>query len=322
MNPLTPGIEKAPTSNDYRAVALVTIITPFLAFLLAVILLWRRAVGPLDLGLCLAMYAVTLLGITVGFHRLFTHRSFRCPMPIRAILCIAGSMAAQGSVFFWVASHRLHHQCSDDAGDPHSPHLAGGDGFGLLRGWWHAHVGWMYSVVPKNYFRLIPDLLRDRMIVRVNRFYLVFVFLGLILPGAVGAGISGKAEGFWTGLLWGGFVRIFLVHHVTWSINSVCHLFGDSPFVTNDQSRNNIACAIFGFGEGWHNNHHAFPSSARHGFYWWQIDFGFVIIRLMEVLGLADEVRQPSSEQVISRQRSCALIAESKAGETYDRRNS
>jgi stearoyl-CoA desaturase (delta-9 desaturase) len=293
-----------------RFIALATIITPFVAFIMAVGMLWGRVVGPLDLGLCLAMYVFTGLGITLGFHRLFTHHSFKCVGAVRGALCIAGSMAAQGPIFMWAAWHRRHHRCSDELGDPHSPHF-GGEGFrGMIRGWWHSHVGWMLSQPAENYFKLVPDLVRDRLVVRLNRWYFVWIFAGLLLPAMAGGLISGTVSGFLTGLLWGGLVRVFLVHHSTWSINSICHLFGSAPFDTEDHSRNNAVCAILAFGEGWHNNHHAFPASARHGLQWWQFDLVFTLIRFLKLLGLAWDVRVPDSEQLATRYRSDGTVSQ------------
>ena len=287
-----------------RIIALITIATPFLAFFLAVGLLWGWGISLLDLGLCLAMYAFTMIGITLGYHRLFTHRSFKCVAAVRAVLCIAGSMAAQGPVFLWTAYHRRHHSCSDEAGDPHSPHLGGAGFFGTIRGWWHSHIGWMLAYHPGNYFKLIPDLIRDRLVVWLNRWYFVWVFAGLLLPAIAGGLISGTFFGFFTGFLWGGLVRVFLVHHSTWSINSVCHLFGSAPYDTKDESRNNVVCAVLTFGEGWHNNHHAFPTSARHGLRWWQFDLIYIMIRFMEMFRLAWEVKMPDAVQLATKSQS------------------
>ena len=277
---------------------MVTVITPLVAFAGAVVLFWGRGITLLDLMLCGGMYAVTMLGITLGYHRLFTHRSFKCVPAVRVALCIAGSMAAQGPVFFWAACHRRHHKCSDEAGDPHSPHH---DGHGLwesVRGLWHSHVGWMFSHEPENYVRLVPDMIRDRQLMALNRFYFLWIFLGLVLPGAIAFAITGSGHAFLTGVLWGGLVRLFLVHHSTWSINSICHLFGSTPYDTGDHSRNNLVCALLTFGEGWHNNHHAFPTSARHGLRWWQCDVVFMMIRAMAAMKLAWDIRLPSAEQI------------------------
>jgi len=246
------------------------------------------------------MYSLTMLGITLGYHRLFTHRSFKCALPLKIIFGICGCMAAQGPIYFWAACHRHHHQCSDHEGDPHSPHSFGKGFVGALRGWWHAHTGWMFNHEPENYRRLVPDLILDRRLSFIDRHYFLWIVLGLLLPATAAAFVTRTWTGFFAGLLWGGFIRIFLVHHSTWSINSVCHLFGSSPFDTKDESRNNAFCALLTFGEGWHNNHHAFPSSARHGLHWWQADFVFKVILALRFFGLAWDILEPTPEQIKS----------------------
>ena len=284
-----------------RRVALVTVILPFVGFIAAVVLLWGRWVSGIDLLLCGAMYVITGFGITMGFHRLFTHHSFKSYPIISAMLGIAGSMAAQGPILFWTACHRKHHQFSDEEEDPHSPHAFGSGPLALLRGWWHSHTGWMLTHKPENYRRLVGDLIRDRTVMAVNRWYLLWVALGFLLPAAAGGLVTQTWTGFFTGLLWGGLVRMFLVHHSTWSINSICHLFGSSPFATDDKSHNNVACALLSFGEGWHNNHHAFPSSARHGLFWWQLDIIYISVRILEFCRLVWDVRVPQRQEVIAR---------------------
>jgi len=247
------------------------------------------------------MYSISIMGITLGFHRLFTHRSFKCAAPVKIALCIAGSTAAEGPVLFWSACHRRHHQFSDREGDPHSPHHHEHGASKILLGWWHAHVGWMFSHPPENYVRRVPDLIRDRSIVRLNRAYLYIVLAGILLPGAVAFAVTGHWQAFLSATLWAGLVRIFLVHHTTWSINSVCHLFGTRPYATTDHSRNNLLCALLTFGEGWHNNHHAFPTSASLGLRWWQADFGFFLIRILSSVGLVWDIRLPTAEQIANR---------------------
>ena len=167
-----------------------------------------------------------------------------------------------------------------------------------VRGLWHSHIGWMFSHEPENYVRLVPDMIRDRQLMALNRFYFLWIFLGLVLPGAIAFAITGSGHAFLSAVLWGGLVRLFLVHHSTWSINSICHLFGSTPYDTADHSRNNLVCALLTFGEGWHNNHHAFPTSARHGLRWWQCDVVFMMIRAMAVVKLAWDIRLPSAEQM------------------------
>ena len=284
-----------------RRVAIVTVIVPFVALALAIIHFWGNGVTALDLVLCGGMYVITAFGLTLGFHRLFTHRSFKCGGALTACLGVAGSMAAQGPVLFWVACHRRHHQCSDDEGDPHSPHQFGRGFVAVLRGWWHAHMGWMFTHKTENYRKFAGDLLRERRVVRINRHYFVWIALGLLIPAVLGGLISKSWWGAFTGLLWGGLVRMFFVHHCTWSVNSICHLFGRAPFATNDESRNNALCAMLTLGEGWHNNHHAFPSSARHGLFWWQLDVVYLTVCALRILGLAWDVHLPSREQMAER---------------------
>jgi stearoyl-CoA desaturase (delta-9 desaturase) len=300
---LSNGASQDAMERLERQVAVVTVVVPFLALGVGVFLLWGKAVSVLDLILCAVMYVITAFGLTMGFHRFFTHRSFKCVRPMAAFLGIAGSMAAQGPVLFWVACHRRHHQCSDDAGDPHSPHAFGGGFMGVLRGWWHAHMGWMLTHKPENYRRLVGDLLRDRQVVTINRHYFVWVAVGLLIPAVLGGAISQTWWGCFTGLLWGGLVRMFFVHHCTWSVNSICHLFGRTPFETSDESRNNALCAMLTLGEGWHNNHHAFPSSARHGLMWWQLDVVYITVCVLRLFGLAWDVHLPSREQMAARAR-------------------
>ncbi|MDB5338929.1 MAG: acyl-CoA desaturase [Planctomycetaceae bacterium] len=284
-----------------RRTALVTVVLPFLGMLMAVSLLWQRWVYPIDLAVLAVMYALSIIGIGVGFHRLVTHRAFETYPPIKAVLCILGSMAAEGPVLFWASIHRRHHAASDREGDPHSPHLHGATFLEAMRGAWHAHVGWMFVSNTSQLGRTIPDLLQDRVLLRISRYYLVWAGLGILLPGVVEAMIVPSVGGFARGLLWGGFVRIFMVHHVSWSINSICHLFGTRPYSNSDHSTNNILMALLSFGEGWHNNHHAFPSSALHGLRWWQIDFSGYIIVLLRTVGLAWNVKVPTRTQQNSR---------------------
>jgi len=286
--------------NLERRVALVTVITPFLVVIGSIFLFWNRGVSLLDLILLVAMYCVTAFGIVLGYHRLFTHRSFKCVRPLKFLLGISGCMAAEGPIYFWVACHRHHHQCSDSEGDPHSPHSYGEGLVGSLRGWWHAHAGWMFSHTPENYRRLVPDLLRDRQVAFIDRAYFLWIALGLLFPALVAMAFTHTWWGFLHGLIWGGFIRIFLVHHSTWSINSICHVFGSAPFSTRDESRNNFICALLTFGEGWHNNHHAFPSSSRHGLFWWQFDFAYVVLSGLRSLGLAWDLILPGPEQIKS----------------------
>jgi stearoyl-CoA desaturase (delta-9 desaturase) len=283
--------------------ALIVVVLPLLGFMGVVAWYWGRGIDPTDLALCLGMAAVTMLGITCGFHRHFTHRGFEAHPAVRFCLGVAGSMAAQGPLLYWVACHRRHHQHSDTDDDPHSPHTTPATFRGRLSGLWHAHVGWMFRHEPESWGRYVPDLLRDELAFALNRRYFVWVGVGLLLPAGLGGLLAGSWMGLWAGLCWGGLVRAFLVHHATWSINSLCHAFGSAPYETDDRSTNNPLCALLTFGEGWHNNHHAFPASARHGLEWWQLDVTYGVIRLFERVGLAWDVKTPAARALAAKRR-------------------
>ncbi|HKN94075.1 MAG TPA: fatty acid desaturase [Thermoleophilaceae bacterium] len=278
-------------------------ILPFVAFLAAVVLLWNEAVSWRDLAIFGGMYFVTALGVTVGYHRLFTHRAFDAPRPVRYLFAVLGSMAVQGPLIDWVADHRKHHAFTDTEGDPHSPHHDHGEGFkGALEGLWYAHMGWLFvtqGTAEKR--RFAADLLEDRGMRKISRNFPWLVLLGLAIPFALGYGLSGSLAGGLTALLWGGFVRIFLVHHVTWSVNSVCHFFGRRRFDTDDFSTNVFWLSVVSLGESWHHNHHAFPRSAFHGLRWWEIDLSGLIILGMRKVGLASNVVLVSRERQLER---------------------
>jgi stearoyl-CoA desaturase (Delta-9 desaturase) len=271
---------------------------PVIAFVASIVLLWHKAVGWLDLGVMAALYAVTGLGITVGYHRLLTHRSFQTSKPIQYAFAIFGSMSVQGPVLHWVADHRKHHAHTDEEGDPHSPHLAGKGIIGAIKGLWHAHVGWLFSLKdraePERYAR---DWLEDRGMRVIDRLFFVWLGLGIALPFAIGFAARGTVIGGLQCALWAGAVRIFVLHHATFSINSVCHFFGRRSFATEDESRNVFWLAPLSFGESWHNNHHAFPRSAFHGLRRTQIDPGGFVIRMLEKLGLAWNVVRISADR-------------------------
>ena len=255
-------------------------------------LAWGGALHWQDLLVLGITYTLTGLGITVGYHRLFTHRSFKTTRAVRALLAVFGSMAVEGPVIEWVATHRKHHRFSDHTGDPHSPHLDDAPGWrGAVRGLAHAHVGWMFRGKDiANPARYAKDLLADPDLRWISRTFPLWVLAGLAIPFGLGAALTGSLAGGLTGLLWGGAVRVFLLHHATFSINSLCHSFGRRPFVTGDQSRNLAWLAPLAFGEAWHNNHHAFPTSARHGLGRWQVDPGAWLIAGLERRHLAWDV--------------------------------
>jgi stearoyl-CoA desaturase (delta-9 desaturase) len=268
-----------------RYANLVAVVLPFLAFVAALVLLWNRAVGWADLGILAGMYLVTAFGITIGFHRMLTHRAFQTHKPIEYAFAAAGSMAVQGPVIDWVADHRKHHAHTDEEGDPHSPHVGHGSG---LQGLWHAHVGWLFEANGQaDRRKYAPDLLDDPGMRWLNRHFLGLVGLSLLLPFSAGLALTGSVVGGLTGMLWGGLVRIFFVHHVTWSINSICHFHGSRRFATDDRSTNVWWLSAASLGEAWHHNHHAFPRSAFAGLRWWELDPSGLVIRAMRRLGLA-----------------------------------
>lgn len=284
-----------------RAAILIAVVLPFVGLIVAVALLWGYGFSWLQLVLLVGMYHLTMLGVTLGFHRLFTHRSYETTRWIQVILAVLGSMAVQGPLIKWVAVHRRHHQLSDRQGDPHSPHLHGVGIFGVLRGIWHAHLGLLFERDAPDLYRYVGDLLPDRLLRSVSRLFPLWVVIGLIAP----AGVAGLATRSWWGVLlgflWGGLARVFLVHHTAWSVNSICHLFGRQPFRSADESRNNFAFGVLALGEGWHNNHHAFPTSARHGLGWWQLDATYLVIRALSAAGLAWKVRLPAPQAIAAR---------------------
>jgi stearoyl-CoA desaturase (Delta-9 desaturase) len=283
-----------PLSTGMLIATFTAVIVPFLGLVAAVVLLWGRGFSWVDCGLLLGMTALTGQGITVGFHRLFTHRSFETNRVVQFVLAALGSMTLQGPLLKWVAMHRRHHQFSDTPADPHSPHHGGPGLLGLLRGFWHAHLGWLFDADPPNLDRYTTDLRRSRLLRVMSALFVPWVAVGLLVPSVLGGLLTGTWTGALFGLLWGGLVRIFLTHHVTWSINSVCHLWGGRPYPGHDHSRNNVLFGFLGMGEGWHNNHHAFPTSARHGLRWWQMDVTYYVIRALALLGLAWNVRLPA----------------------------
>jgi stearoyl-CoA desaturase (delta-9 desaturase) len=279
-----------------RLVTLLGVVLPFLGLAAAVFCVWGWGFSSVHLGLLAGMYLTTAVGVTVGYHRLFTHRAFETTRPVRFVLAVLGSMAVEGPLLKWVAMHRRHHQHSDSAGDPHSPHHHGEGLRGLIAGAWHAHVGWLFDRDPEDLPRYVGDLQSDPLLRRVSRSWTVWSALGLALPAVLGGLITWTWTGVLLGFIWGGLVRIFLVHHVTWSVNSVCHLWGTRPFNSHDESRNNPIFGVIGLGEGWHNNHHAFPTSARHGLRWWEFDASYWIIRGLELCGLARKVKVPAAD--------------------------
>ena len=276
-----------------KLVTLLIVTGPAVGLAVVTILLWGRAVNVTDVVMGTVLYLVTGFGVTVGYHRLFTHRGFKPRRFLKVVLAIVGSMAVEGSVTSWVATHRRHHLYSDQAGDPHSPHQYRGRRMGLLGGLVFAHVGWLFVSDASCAERYAPDLLRDPDIRKISRLFPVFAVLSLALPFAVGYALAGTLTGAITALLWAGLVRMGVLHHVTWSINSLCHTFGRRTDETSDQSRNLWLLAIPSLGESWHNIHHAHPTWARHGAGRGMIDPSARLIRVLEQLRLVDTVRWP-----------------------------
>ena len=299
----------APTADDIEpvknetadriATGTITVL-PFIALGIVGWQLWNDLLHWSDVAVFVIMYVLTAGGVTVGFHRYLTHRSFKTSKPVRAILAVLGTMAIEGPVISWVADHRKHHAFSDKEGDPHSPHVGHEGGWrGALSGLVHAHVGWLFIHTQRGArARYAPDLLKDPVVSFVDRTFLVWALGGLAAAFVLGYAIGGTLTAALTGLLWGGGVRMLVVHHVTYSINSLCHFFGRRRFETDDESRNLLWLTPLSLGESWHNNHHAFPTSASHGMNRWAVDPSWLVIRGMEALGLAWDVVRVDPERM------------------------
>lgn len=304
VEPDVPEIADNPISH--RIATLIAIVLPFAAFAIAVVLLWERAVDTHDLVLLLAMHVVAAAGITVGFHRLLTHRSFETKPWVRGTLTAFGSLAIEGRPTSWVADHRRHHAYSDQPGDPHSPHAGFEPGFwGVVKGAFHAHVGWLVTEGQSPVRRYAPDLLKDRAVMAIDKLFPLFIVLAFAIPAALGFLITGSLWGAFTAAFWAGAVRMFMTHHITWSVNSICHMFGRRPFESKDLSTNNWVLALPTLGEAWHHNHHVFPTSAFHGLRRWQkaLDPSGWIVFALEKTGLAWNVKRVSAAQIAAKLR-------------------
>jgi stearoyl-CoA desaturase (delta-9 desaturase) len=277
------------------------VVIPFLAVLAAVPIAWGWGLGWRDVIIAVAMYMGTGHGISIGYHRYFTHGSFKATRPMRAVLAVLGSAAIEGPVIRWVADHRRHHKFSDKAGDPHSPWRYGTSVPALMKGLMYAHMGWLFDAEQTPQDRYAPDLLRDPMIVRISRSFLLITTVSLLLPAVVGGLWSWSWQGAATAFFWASLVRVGLLHHVTWSINSICHTVGDRPFLSRDKSGNVAWLAILSFGESWHNLHHADPTCARHGVLRGQIDTSARLIKWFERVGWVRDVRWPTPERLAAR---------------------
>ncbi|HEU5141673.1 MAG TPA: acyl-CoA desaturase [Solirubrobacterales bacterium] len=301
--PLPSDIQPVENETRDRIITGLVTLVPFLALGFAAWQVWGSALHWSDVFLFVGMYLLTGLGITVGFHRHLTHRSFKTYPWLRGLLGILGSAAIEGPVISWVADHRKHHTFSDEHGDPHSPHVDHGGGLrGALKGLYHAHMGWLFIHTQRgNKERFAPDLLEDPVISWVDRTFIYWAILGLLFPAFLGWIITGTLLGAATGLLWGGLVRVFVLHHFTYSINSLCHTFGRRDYETTDESRNLALIALPTLGEAWHNNHHAFPTSAVHGLGRWQVDVSALVIRALEKAGLVWDVVRPTRERMAAK---------------------
>jgi stearoyl-CoA desaturase (delta-9 desaturase) len=283
-------------SRTERAANLAGVVVPFAGVLVAIVLLWNSWVDGIDLAILAVMYLATAMGVTVGFHRLLTHRSFRTDPWLEYAFAGLGQLSVQGSVLDWVADHRKHHAHTDEEGDPHSPHVGHGSG---ITGLWHAHTGWLLETQGQaDWKKYAKDLYEDRTMKRIGRGFPWFVLASLLIPTVIGFAAHGFTwQGAVRGYVWGGLVRIFLVHHVTWSVNSVCHYFGQRRFDIEDKSTNVFWLALPSLGESWHHNHHAFPRSAKHGLKRSEIDLSALIISGLEKVGLARDVVVISPER-------------------------
>jgi stearoyl-CoA desaturase (delta-9 desaturase) len=283
-----------------RNVNIAAVVVPFLGVVTAAVLLWHHFLGLGDLAVLAVMYLLTGIGVTVGFHRLLTHRAFQTYAWLRYVFAVLGSMSLQGPVIDWVADHRKHHTFTDEDGDPHSPHVGVGSGVsGMLRGLWHAHTGWLFRTHGQaSSSRFARDLVTDPTMRRINRAFPLIATASLLAPFLLGLALgAGAIAAGLSALLWGGLVRIFLVHHITWSINSICHFFGRRRFDIEDHSTNVFWLALPSLGEAWHHNHHAFPQSAFHGLRWYELDPSGWLILLMGRVGLAWDVVRVTPER-------------------------
>jgi stearoyl-CoA desaturase (delta-9 desaturase) len=296
-----PVLTTEPKAGWENVALAVFIAVPFLALVAAIPFAWGWGLGWRDVVLAVLMYAITGHGITVGFHRYFTHGSFKANRPLKIALAVAGSLAIEGPVIRWVADHRRHHAFSDRDGDPHSPWRYGETVPALVKGLLFAHMGWMFDVERTNPQRYTPDLLKDRDILRVSKLFPALVAVSLLLPAVLGGLLSWSWQGAVTAFFWASLVRVGLLHHVTWSINSICHALGERPFASRDRSGNVWWLALLSMGESWHNLHHADPTCARHGVLRGQIDSSARVIWIFERLGWATGVRWPRAERLAAK---------------------
>jgi len=303
LAPPAIGTVRGRTSLASQVVTVIAVVVPPMGLFSAMGLLWGVAFHPVDAALLIGFYVVCAFGTTIGFHRYFTHKSFEGRTAVKVVLAILGCMTMQGPLTQWVTDHRKHHALSDRDGDPHSPHVGHGDGIlAAIRGFVHAHVGWLFTLKGMERGRDYgKDLYEDRLVRTIDRLYLLWVVLTFGLPFAIGYAAGGTWQSGLEGLVWGGLLRVFLYQHATFSVNSICHMFGRRHYRSRDEARNNWLVALLVFGEGWHNNHHAFPASARHGLHRFQIDASWWVIKGLEKLRLVWDVKHPTPEQMARR---------------------
>lgn len=286
------------TSRSEKLITTFFVATPFLVLVFGVVWFWGEGVHLRDVLLAVVLYFITGHGITIGFHRLLAHKSFRASRGLKLLLVAAGSMSFEGGPIGWVADHRRHHVFSDQPDDPHSPHHFGDGAGARLRGLWHAHIGWLLNHARTSWKRHAADLLADRDLVVMQALFPLWCAVSLAIPFGLGWLVGGGISGGLSALLWAGGVRILVLHHTTWSINSLCHTFGRRPFETNDRSTNLGGLALISMGESWHNGHHAFPRSARHGVQAGQWDTSARLISTFERLGWARDVHWPRADAI------------------------
>ncbi|MCD0448227.1 fatty acid desaturase [Actinocorallia sp. API 0066] len=294
--------------KEHKLFIIAASVIPLLGVVAVMVLLWNRVFGWSDLVVLAVMYTIAGLGVSIGYHRMLAHRAFRTHRWIYDAFAVAGTMAAQGPAIIWTAHHRRHHRVADKDGDPHSPYHGGTGRLALVRGLWHAHLGWlMDEKLTSDPLRYCPDLARDRHLRWISRHFVAIVVAGMLLPAALGFALTGSALGALTGFLWGGLARIFILNHITYAINSVGHVYGRRRFSTPDESRNVAWLSLASFGESWHNNHHAFPRSASHGMRWYEPDVSALVIGTLRRVGLAwdvitiDRARQEARAEGLAR---------------------
>jgi stearoyl-CoA desaturase (delta-9 desaturase) len=286
-----------------RIVALVTIGLPAIGFVIGMCLIWSGRATVLDYTLFAVFYVIQMFGITIGFHRYAAHKSFKTSRFVEGVLLIAGSMALEGPLLFWVSTHRRHHRFADEFGDPHSPNLSGSGVGGKLKGIWYSHIPWMFSDQESRANVFAPDVLRDRRLYYYNRTYPIWALASLLLPASLGFAIGGTWAAAFSGFVFGGLARVFVANQATWCIGSVSHMIGSRPFITRDNSANNWPVAIFTFGDGLQNNHHAFPGAYRHGMRWWEPDLDAWVLDVLAMAGIVWDLHMPDRRTINRRLR-------------------